>query len=101
MFSHNIFADDIVILYTNASNPLNYVTLPSDMDHFKFGVQSCENIIIALTTVPGVTDSQAWHIHIDEYHEGTHVTKIYSTDDSGVSAYSVPVHRSSRCPTAL
>ena len=73
-----------MILYTNATNPINYTTLPTDMDHFKFGVYACENVVVALTTVPGVTDAQAWHVVIDEYHEGLYVTKIFSVDNPEV-----------------
>ena len=69
------------MVYTYSVNPLSYVTLPTSMDYFTFGLTACENVAIALTTAPGVTDSQTWMVVMDEYQEGVYVTQIYSTDN--------------------
>ena len=72
------------MVYTYSVNPLSYVTLPTSMDYFTFGLTACENVAIALTTAPGVTDSQTWMVVMDEYQEGVYVTQIYSTDNPSV-----------------
>ena len=77
-------ADEIVIVYTNHTNPTNQVTIPTEMNHFVFGLEACEYAIVALTTAPGETESNAWHVIIDQYEEGVHMSLIVNVD-TGVS----------------
>ena len=76
--------DEIIIAYTNLSNALNFITIPTERDYFLFALTACENALVVLSTVPGVTDSQAWQVVIDHYAEGMHVSYIMNMD-TGVS----------------
>ena len=50
------------------------------MKQLVFGVKACEHAIFALTTEPGQTDSNSWHVIIDQNEKGVHVSHIVNVD---------------------
>ena len=72
--------DETVTVYTNHTNPINQATILTGMKQLVFRLKACKHAIVALTTEPGQTDNNSWHVIIDQNVEGVHVSHIVNVD---------------------
>ena len=74
-------ADETVTVYTNHTNPMNQATILTGMKQLVFRLKACKHAIVVLTTEPGQTNSNAWHVIIDQYeNKSVHVSRIVNVN---------------------
>ena len=56
--------DDVIIVYTNGTNNQDHVVMTTEQQFFVVSMDACSNAQIILMKVPGVVNTQAYHISI-------------------------------------
>lgn len=69
--------DNMAIIYTNHTNAMDMVILPTSQNTFIVQVKACREVDIVLSHIPGETEGEAYRIEMGEL---TRITNL----DSGV-----------------